>query len=225
MKQRALAVIDKIRALKLPQSFKLALVGFAFLLPSNTFAQNDSKDEIYKRLNKFSVLQMNYTFYNKSRLKHEQANGEVQMGEFNTVLQYAVKLVDKKTYLLNRLNFTRFDALTTDLSRPTSVGRTYYSFSFGLGIIQVLKNRWRIVGLLNPTYASDGKNSLSHEDMILQTSVMASKRVHQNLEFGFGLAYSTRFGRRLLVPIVSYVYVKGHWATYAVLPGYVSSCF
>ncbi len=172
----------------------------------------------FPRLSKFPVLSIDYTSYSSSGFEYDDTKEKIAMDEFNGVLQYSIKLKDKKTYLLNRFNFNLIRITQEDILRTSLISPDYYSFTVGVGLIRVLKNRWKIIGTLNPAYASDGHSSLSMDDIILQASLIASKRKNPNFEYGFGLVATTRFGSEIVTPVVSWIYSKNKWRSTAILP-------
>ena len=193
------------------------IVGYS--LSAQTISDTIKTDTTaFPRMGKFPVLSLGYTSYSPSSFEYGNTEADIAMSEFNGVLQYSIKLKDKKTYLLNRFHFNLFQITQDNILRTSIISSNYYSFTVGLGIIQVLKNRWKIIGTLNPTYASDGHNPLSMDDMILQASLLASKRKTPNFEYGFGLVSTTRFGNRLVTPVVSWTYSKNEWISTALLP-------
>lgn len=191
---------------------------------NNSFCQNSNDSINYKRLTKFALASVDYTFYSPSKYIKDHEAGEIRMNEYKTKIQFALKLKEKKTYLINKIYMTKFDTYANK-GKDQNFNESYYSLSYSIGIIQRLKNRWKIVGVLSPTLASDFNNKVSSHDLILQSSVLASKRASANFEYGFGVAYSTRFGRALTIPLLSYAYLNGRWSHNGVIPAYIASYY
>lgn len=189
---------------------------------SDVFCQNNSDSISYKRLTKFALASVDYTAYSAS--EYGRDNEDIRMNEYRAKLQFALKLKEKKTYLLNNVSISKFDAYANK-GASQYFNESYFAISYSIGLIQILKNRWKIVGVLSPTLASDFNKATSKHDFILQYSAIASKRVGPNLEYGFGAAYSTRFGRALAIPLVSYAYQKGNWSHTGVIPAYIGSYY
>lgn len=190
----------------------------------NGFCQNDSDTTKYKSLQKFELISFDYTSYSSSEYQSDDKVGVMSVEEYRTKLQFALKLKEKKTYMLHKIDMTRFDAYSEEGSL-NEFSKHYYSFSYSLGLIKVLPKKWTLVGLVTPTLASDFDEKTSFDDFILQSSVMATKRASENMEYGFGVAYSTRFGRALVIPLLTYTYVKNNWHHEAVLPAYLASYY
>ena len=127
---------------KLAKTLKFIFSIFiSFFVVSKAFSQlqSDTTTNSYKKLSKFSVASIDYTAYSKSDFERNNINGEVRMMEYRAQFQFAFKLKEKKTYLLNKFDYTRFDAFSNN-EQSTKFSETYHSYSFSVGLIQVLKN-------------------------------------------------------------------------------------
>jgi len=193
------------------------------VLPLN--GQTQGEDSLkYERLVKFPLLSVRYFNYSNSDFDTPNGVGQIHMGEFNTNFQFAIPLKEKKAYLINRLNFTKFD-FDAKVENVTTVPKTFYSLGYTLGVMNVLSNNWKILATVTPTLASDFEEKLSAEDLIIQSAVIATKRSGPYFEYGFGAAYSTRFGREMYIPLASMTYKKGRWGLFMLLPAYVSQYY
>lgn len=201
---------------------KSACLLFLCVIGHNIGAQNVADTLNYERLVKFPLLSVRYFNYSNSEFGPSGDYGEVKMNEFNATFQFGLPLIKKKTYLINRLNFNRlaYD-VEVDID-DTDNQQTFYAFGYTIGLTQVLNNRWQLVATVTPTLASDFENKLSNEDLIVQSAVILSKRSSPYFEYGFGAAFSTRFGRELVVPMLSLTHKRGRWGTFMLLPAYVS---
>jgi len=207
---------------------KIGVIAYIVLLfqmnSTNSFCQDNNDTVSYKRLSKFALASIDYTHYSSSEYVKDDEAGKIHMNEYKAKIQFALKLKEKKTYLLNKMYVTRFDANAAK-GEFQNFNENYFSFSYSIGLIQIINNRWKIVGLVSPTLASDFNNGVSSHDFILQSSAIASKRAGANFEYGFGIGYSTRFGRALAVPLISYTYVQGNWCHKGVAPAYMTSYY
>ncbi|MCG8578466.1 MAG: DUF6268 family outer membrane beta-barrel protein [Bacteroidales bacterium] len=201
-------------------TLKSYLAVILLVLCSGAWGQNATDSVRYERLVKFPLLSLRYFNYSNSEFTTPEGNGDVYMEEFNTSFQFALPIKNKKTYLLNRVNINRLSYRVEMNDERNS--EAFYAFGYTIGITQVLKNRWRLVATVTPTLASDFENKISNEDMIVQSAAILSKRSSPYFEYGFGAAFSTRFGRELVVPVLSVTYKKDRWGTFMFLPAYVS---
>lgn len=207
---------------------KISIILYIILLSqgifNHSFCQNSSDSINYKRLTKFVLASVNYTHYSATEYAKGNEVGKVSMNEYRTKIQFVLKLKEKKTYLLNTIDITQFDVYAVK-GAFQDFNKNYYSFSYSIGLIQILKNRWKIVGVFSPTLASDFNDNISGDDFTFQSSVLAIKRASGNYEYGFGIAHSYRFGRALTIPLLSYTYRKDRWSHKGVIPVYVASYY
>ncbi len=197
---------------------------FILLIPSILFATGENDSISYKPLVKFPVMGMSTVQYAKIQLKNTTVSNDISMAEYQLFLNFVVKLKEKKTYLFNGVDFSTF-RFSLDSQTHQSFDKGLYSLAYKIGIIQVLKNRWQLIGFITPTLASDLKSKLSTEDFVLQSTLMINKRHNEYMEYGFGLSFNTRFGRELLVPVFVFNYKKRNWSSINAFPGFLSGYY
>lgn len=202
------------------------LVGFSQKVDSIEVIEDSIQEQLdtvkFERLTKFPLFSLTYTNYSISEYEATNGRGSIQMEEFHGSLQFAIKIKEKKTYMLNRADFTQFQSIGTSSQSTSGFNENFYSFAYSIGMINILKNRWKVVTILTPTFASDFKNKVSTDDLVFQAYVNVSKRATRYFEYGFGMAFTTRFGRELALPIVSATYRKDNWSLFAILPVHLS---
>lgn len=196
------------------------------LLSFVSFAQEDLAEGVSTdRLMRFPVFTTDYFYYAPSDFDTDTGKGRIRVNELRTSFQFAFPVKDKKVYLFNKVQHFLLDYVAEIDSQEASIQETYHSFQYTLGLIQVLPKRWRLLLNVSPTLASDFREPLSSDDFVLQLSAMAMKRSGTHFQYGFGLAYTNRFGRPLLLPILSLTYKKDNWLTTAVIPAYISQFY
>ena len=89
-----------------------------------------------------------------------------------------------------------------------------YRFSW----IHKFNRQWTFIGVLEPTLASDFKSKLSSDDFVIQSMAMVTKRINTKFLIGGGLAYTTRFGYPLVMPVVPIKYKSKKHRINALLP-------
>ena len=89
-----------------------------------------------------------------------------------------------------------------------------YRFSW----IHKFNRKWTFIGVLEPTLASDFKSKLSSDDFVVQSMAMVTKRINTKFLIGGGLAYTTRFGYPLVMPVVPIKYQSKKHRINALLP-------
>ena len=201
---------------------KIKLLLIASLIPCFVNAQKLVEESPLKRLSKFPVLTSDYIYYPSADFSTENSNGTVTSSEWRTTLQFAIPLKEKKTYLFNGIQHSMFHFnLETD-QQAYQNSETYQSFQYRLGLIKVLPKRWTLSLTLVPTIASDFNAPIESDDFVIHAAAMAIKRSGTNFQYGFGLAYTSRFGNLTLVPLFSLTRKVGNWQTIGVLPTYLS---
>jgi len=88
-----------------------------------------------------------------------------------------------------------------------------------------LSPKWRLILNLNPTLASDFEESLSEDDLLYQANAMVVNTKNTKFKYGFGLAYTTRFGRQIVIPTGMLVYRTPKMVLNIVLPSKASILF
>ena len=144
------------------------------------------------------------------------------MDEWTTMLEFAFPIKEKKWYLSNRVQYTYFTFEATTELTNFKASKDFHSIAYSIGIIKILPKRWKLVASFTPTLASDFEESLHSDDFIFQAAALAMKRSSQNFEYGFGVAYTTRFGNATLIPLVNLTYKVNNWETLVILPAYIS---
>ncbi|WP_053991562.1 DUF6268 family outer membrane beta-barrel protein [Mangrovimonas sp. TPBH4] len=210
-----------------PQHLNLHLTLCLLVLFTLTVtAQESTQDStVYKQFHKFPLLTLDHFNYPKTSFNTDTDRGEMEINEQRLTMQIAFPLKEKKTYLFNSINYTLFNYHTTFDQSALDIQESYHSIQLSIGLISVLPKRWRLVFNAMPTIASDFHRRLNSDDFIFQVSAMATKRASQNFQYGFGLAYTSRFGNLTIIPLVSLTYKKEKWLTSVILPAYASQYY
>lgn len=98
----------------------------------------------------------------------------------------------------------------------------YHTIVYRLNLNQKLDDKWRLNIGIAPSLASDFEDNLSREDLLLQANAMLIRLKSKTFTYGFGLAVSTRFGRKLIIPIASLSFKSPKRNISIVLPNKVS---
>ncbi len=201
---------------------RLIIILTATLAINLTYAQSKTDSLQYKRLTKFPVFSTNYFNYSSSEFDINNQKGKIEMDEWTTMLEFAFPIKEKKWYLSNRVQYTYFTFEATTELTNFKASKDFHSIAYSIGIIKILPKRWKLVASFTPTLASDFEESLHSDDFIFQAAALAMKRSSQNFEYGFGVAYTTRFGNATLIPLVNLTYKVNNWETLVILPAYIS---
>lgn len=205
---------------------KLHVVLLLSLLGGAAMAQEHLTDTARLRpLVKFPLATVEYFYYPTLNFDTEVGEAQTTVSELRTSFQAAFPLKAQKTYLLNRVQYSLLQYEADVTSQALRIEDTYHTIQYTIGLLQILPKRWRLVFNVSPTLASDFRAPLSSNDFILQLSALALKRANKNVQYGFGLAYTTRFGDPLFLPLIQLTYKKNNWLTSVVLPAYVAQYY
>ncbi|MEM6841148.1 MAG: DUF6268 family outer membrane beta-barrel protein [Bacteroidota bacterium] len=151
----------------------------------------------------FELFKIETAYYPSQTIRESSVDGEVGFWEWGVQLAIPQPLKNDKTILIHRVGYVnlradiRANLLNTDIEET----EYYHSILYNLGIVQTLNANWKVILNVSPTLASDFKASLNSDDLLFQASVFAMNSKSEKLQYGFGLAYNTRFGRQLATPI------------------------
>jgi len=179
-----------------------------------------------KPLEEFSFANVSYTNYGESEFVKNNQTGKISFSEVKISLSFPKLLKNKKTVLINGVEFTNLKPTFSGDINASSVSRDFYSIAYNLAMVNPLGTKgWSYTLGVKPTLASDFEEKVSSEDFILQVLGMFSKRANENFKYGFGISYNTRFGKKQVMPLLQLVYKKNKWETYAYLPAYVGQFY
>ncbi len=152
----------------------------------------------------FEVTKIQSAYYPNQPINESGVEGEI--GVFEWGVQVALPQTfkkNKKTILIHKIDYGNV-RVNTEAKLPTAMvksARYYHSISYNLGLIYTLDQKWRLVFNITPTLASDFNEKLSGDDFLYQANALAVNTKSQKLNYGFGLAYTTRVGRQLIIPV------------------------
>jgi hypothetical protein len=89
---------------------------------------------------------------------------------------------------------------------------------YGATVLTRLDERWSLAASLQPTIASDLKESLSSEDLRFNGGVIFRRKIDAGFSISVGLGYVNNFGASRLLPIVGFVRVTQDSLLRATLP-------
>lgn len=196
-------------------------LAWCFMYGLSGWSQESEDTTSFKRLTKFPLFTTDYYHYPESTFDTQSGKGKIEVNEIRSSLQIAFPLKEKKVYMFNAFQHSLFKYQATVEQAGTYLDESYNSFQYTLGVIQVLPKRWQMVLTFSPTLASDFREPLQSDDFIFQMSGLVYHRSSPDLEYGFGVAYTSQFGSPLVVPLFNFTRSKNQWLTVAVLPSYI----
>lgn len=189
----------------------LSLLGLSFTL--STQAQD------------FELFKMESSYYPQRSVLESSVDGEIGFWEWGGELSIPLAFKNKKTVLIHKFGYSSLNIEvsgrygTIDLEES----KDYHSILYELSWVQTLNKQWQLLVSVNPTLASDLDGHLDSEDLLFQARTLAMKTQSKKMKYGYGLAYNTRFGRQIIVPLVMFKYKTPKIEIDAVLPGELSA--
>lgn len=170
----------------------------------------------------FELLKIQSAYYLPQAIEESTVDGEIGFSEWG--VQVAIPQLfrkNKKTLLIHKIGYGNLRVDSE--ANPTTGGiveaeRYYHTISYNLGLVQTLNPNWRLVVNFVPTLASDFEESLSDDDLLYQANALAINTKSKKLKYGFGLAYTTRVGRQLFIPMGLLKYNTSKFVLDIVLP-------
>lgn len=151
----------------------------------------------------FDLIKIRSAYYPNQSIEESSVNGEIGFFEWGGQVSIPQPFKSKKTILIHKLSYgnLRVDTEASLMSGSIKNSKNYHTISYNLGIVHTLSPKWRLTINLNPTLASDLEASLNEDDFLYQVNSMVLRTKSKKLKYGFGLAFTTRFGRQLVIPI------------------------
>jgi|GEM_PF-2518015 len=194
------------------------VISYILLLSSiNLFAQD------------FELIKIQSAYYPKQATEESAIDGEI--GFFEWGIQVAIPQPlrkNKETIFIHKIGYGNLRVDTE--ANPTSgsmieAERYYHTISYNLGLLQTVNPNWRLVVNFMPTLASDFEENLSGDDLLYQANALVVNTKNKKLRYGLGLAYTTRLGRQLLIPMGLLKYNTRKFELDVVLPDKLDMIF
>ena len=169
--------------------FSLGLI--LFLLGSlDVFAQD------------FELIKIESTYFPKQSIVGSSLDGEIDFWEWSGQLAIPQVFKNEKTILVHKLKYSNLQANIEEsfVLLDSELTKKYHTISYSLDYVQTLNPIWKLTLNFNPILASDFEESLSQEDLLFQGTALAINAKNKKFNYGFGFAYTTRFGRQLAIP-------------------------
>ncbi|WP_299556005.1 DUF6268 family outer membrane beta-barrel protein [Seonamhaeicola sp.] len=175
----------------------------------------------------FELFKIESTYYPMQNIEESDLNREIGFWEWSAKLTIPQLLKNEKSLLLHQLRYTNLRAEMEGnlLSGPTEATKTYHTMSYGLSWIETLNPKWQLVVNVLPTLASDLEGALSGDDFLFLANAIAIRTKNSRFKYGFGLAYTTSFGRQLVIPMGMLKYRTNTTAIDLLLPNKLSVIF
>lgn len=176
----------------------------------------------------FELIKIQSAYYLPQTIEESAVDGKIGFFEWGVQVAIPQPLKkNKKTVLIHKIGYGN---LRVDTEANPSVGRVeaekyYHTISYNFGLVQTLHPNWRLVVNFTPTLASDFGENLSGDDLLYQANALAVNIKNEKLKYGFGLAYTTRVGRQLFIPMGLLKYHTRKFELDIVLPNKLNILF
>jgi hypothetical protein len=150
----------------------------------------------------FELINIESTYFPKQSIEGISLEGEIDFWEWSGQLAIPQPLKNKKTVFVHKLKYSnlRTNIEASSVLFNSELTKYYHTISYSLDYIQTLSPKWKLTLNLNPLLASDFGESLSGDDFLFQGTALVINTKKKKFNYGFGFAYTTRFGRPLAIP-------------------------
>ena len=167
------------------------------------------------------IFGIHATHFQSVEVEESQSNAEIGFEEYKAFFNYPIVKNNFKTIIVQGLeyNMVRAKIKTGVTSGNLSEFTTdFHSVMYNLRINQAINSKWRLALGISPTLASDFEGGISNDDLLMQSNVMLINTEKINFNYGLGFAYTSRFGRALIIPIGMLKYETKKMLLQATLP-------
>jgi len=188
---------------------------FALLLMS-LFTFFTSVSLVYSQ--DFELVGVRYYNYPHSKVDNN-SNNQFSIQEFGAFFNIPWVFKNKKTAIINGLGYA-FVSINNQNNPLAAIEEFIHlqAITYKLMLWHQLSNQWSVVGVFEPTLASDFKSRLSNDDLVIQSTAMFIRKFNSGFQLGSGLAYTTRFGNPLVIPVIPLKFESGKHRLNALLP-------
>ncbi|MEM9936783.1 MAG: DUF6268 family outer membrane beta-barrel protein [Bacteroidota bacterium] len=175
----------------------------------------------------FELFKIHSTYYPSQSVSESTTDGEVGFWEWSGQLAIPQLLEKQQLVLIHRLGYTNLRVDTEGIFTNTSSEATknYHTIIYNLSVIKILNPNWKLLVNISPTLASDFNESLHGDDFLFQASGLLMNTKREKFQYGLGLAYTTRFGRQIVIPMGMIKYNTPKMTLDAFLPNKLSLMF
>jgi Domain of unknown function (DUF6268) len=173
---------------------------------------------------KFQLTGIGYSNYANAKIKNSPTNQAIEFQEFSFFAKLPIKFKNPKTVLLNtlRYGFVQPNIHNSPLFVAAEKKKNLHNVSLSMMLIQNLGKNWSLIAELTPTLASDFEDKLSGDDVLLQSALLASKKLNDKWSLGGGLVYTTQLGDPRFLPALQLRYLHKKHFVNVLLPSFAN---
>ncbi|WP_375447563.1 DUF6268 family outer membrane beta-barrel protein [uncultured Fibrella sp.] len=170
---------------------------------------------------------IDYATYRQVAVKGSNTGQELAFREFGVSVTVPVIARQSGLLLLNGFRYAQLNATSykSPIFGQPEAKQTVHTLVYSLNVVKPLSTKWTLALGVMPTLASDFVKPLSGDDFRMQAVTLARYQVSEGVGLGGGVAYSTRFGTQVLLPVIALSYRKKSFRLNTVLPASLTAYF
>lgn len=129
-------------------------------------------------------------------------NQEVEVNEYNFFLNLPKQLKNEKTILINGLQYRLVTPFADNDLNLGFDAKNLHLLGYRLTVLHQLAKDWKVLVSLNPTLSSTFNTTLEGEDFLFNGAILFIKKKSERFSYGGGIAYTSRFGQPIPIPIL-----------------------
>ncbi len=128
---------------------------------------------------------------------------QIKVSGLNITAAYPLVFSAGRTVLVNELSY-RNVVLDYRGFLPGDVNpETMHAIEYNATITHGLSQKWTLMGIVTPGIASDFEASIGRDDLTFQAVVVFIRTYSENLQIGYGAAWSNTFGQPFPLPVLA----------------------
>ncbi len=174
----------------------------------NGFAQN------------FELAGFKFATYPKTSVQDLSSDVKFSFLEYNAFINIPTQLKNKKTVLINGIDYVWVQSSIHDVPDQfaNEGGELFHALSYLLEVKHDFREKWSILGTLQPTLSGDFESEINEETFIFLGAALGKYRINEFWSIGAGAAYTMRFGEPTVLPLLLIDYNKGRHRVNSTLP-------
>lgn len=149
-----------------------------------------------------NLLEFSYSNYPTTDIPESPFNETASIQEYQVALRVPMVLKDKKWILLHS---GVYGIVLPDVE-PNTVGedQNLHFIGYSLTVIKPLNEKRQLIGVIQPAISSQLDQKLSRDDFLYLGILALSTTVNENTRWMARIAFTSRFGRPLVIPLIGF---------------------
>ncbi|MEO1255141.1 MAG: DUF6268 family outer membrane beta-barrel protein [Bacteroidota bacterium] len=162
------------------------------------------------------VFYFGTSFYPKRALNTNDST-EVSLLEYQFKFNVLQKFENDSSKFL--IHGVRYDRFIPTIHRTSDDQRTQlHSFMYSLTWFKKINKKWNLSLTGVPTLSSQFEAPISGQDFLFQGTALAINKKSDSKQLGYGIVYTSRLGRQIVVPMFLYRITKASMSLNLILP-------